>query len=69
LKTSVFTGIYIKVLEPLCKKLEIIDATLKKYGIKIARYCRNDDLKKHFALSSNTIIKYRQKWHPTFYKA
>ena len=49
-----------QLLEPLYSKLEIIDVNLKNDGIKIARHCRNEDLKKLFRLSSNTIIKYRQ---------
>jgi len=55
----VIAGIKIRFAEPLYSKLEIIDAALKKDGIKIAKCYRNGELKKLFGLSSNTI-KYRQ---------
>jgi hypothetical protein len=48
-----------RVLDPLYIKLEKIDAVISSNGLK-PKYYRNEDLKKIFGLSSNTIIKYRQ---------
>jgi len=48
-----------KLLDPLYIKLEKIDAIISSNGLK-PRYYRNEDLKRIFGLSSNTIIKYRQ---------
>jgi len=49
-----------QLIEPLYTKLEVIDSVVKKDGVKIKRYYRNEDLKQLFGLSNNTIIKYRQ---------
>jgi hypothetical protein len=50
-----------QLLDPLYIRLEKIDCKLvgreMKGGI---RYYRNDDLKRMFGLSNNTIVKYRQ---------
>lgn len=49
-----------KMLEPLYGKLEAIDSKIKIQEVKPPlKYYRNDDLKKIFGLSNNTIIKYR----------
>lgn len=48
-----------KLLDPFYIKLEKIDAIISSNGLK-PRYYRNEDLKRIFGLSSNTIIKYRQ---------
>lgn len=48
-----------KLLDPLYIKLEKIDAIISSNELK-PRYYRNEDLKRIFGLSSNTIIKYRQ---------
>ncbi|MCW2120642.1 helix-turn-helix domain-containing protein [Flavobacterium sp. 7A] len=50
-----------KALSPLYLKIDEIDSkidTNKKNNLP--KYYRNEDLKKIFGLSSNTIIKYRQ---------
>lgn len=51
-----------KLLEPIYSRLEKIDSSLNKPEIKPGqtKYYRNQDLKKIFGLSSNTIIKYRE---------
>ena len=51
-----------KLLEPIYSRLDQISATISKKEIKSdqAKYYRNQDLKKIFGLSSNTIIKYRE---------
>jgi hypothetical protein len=50
-----------KLLEPLYVKLETIDSKLKlQQGVAPKKFYRNEDLKKIFGLSNNTIIKYRQ---------
>ncbi len=51
-----------KLLEPIYSRLEKIDTSLSKHEIKLEpkKYYRNQDLKKIFGLSSNTIIKYRE---------
>lgn len=50
-----------QLLDPLHVRLEKIDCKLMgretKHG---TRYYRNEDLKRVFGLSNNTIIKYRQ---------
>ena len=48
-----------KMLEPLYGKLEAIDSKIKIQEVRKLKYYRNDDLKKIFGLSNNTIIKYR----------
>jgi len=47
------------MLEPLYSRIEDIDSKISK-GRNLPKYYRNEDLKKIFGLSSNTIIKYRQ---------
>ncbi|MCV9926322.1 helix-turn-helix domain-containing protein [Flavobacterium sp. LS1R49] len=50
-----------QLLDPLYTRLEKIDAKIKgNYTKDSLRYYRNEDLKKIFGLSNNTIIKYRQ---------
>lgn len=50
-----------KMLDPLYARLENIDCKIESQGLKKSvRYFRNEDLKKIFGLSNNTIIKYRQ---------
>lgn len=50
-----------QLLEPLHVQLEKIDCKIKdKNRTTTIRYFRNEDLKKLFGLSNNTIIKYRQ---------
>lgn len=49
-----------KMLEPLYGKLVAIDSKIKTQEVKPPlKYYRNEDLKKTFGLSNNTIIKYR----------
>jgi hypothetical protein len=48
-----------RLLDPMYKKIEKIDGIISSNGLK-PKYYRNEDLKKIFGLSSNTIIKYRQ---------
>ena len=57
-----FKTVLKKMLEPLYAKLETIDFKLKgQQGVAPKKFYRNEDLKKIFGLSNNTIIKYRQK--------
>ena len=50
-----------QLLDPLYTRLEKIDGKIKADKINESnRYYRNEDLKKLFGLSNNTIIKYRQ---------
>ena len=51
-----------KLLEPIYSRLDNIDTTLgnKQTAQGQTKYYRNQDLKKIFGLSSNTIIKYRE---------
>ncbi|MFV5703007.1 helix-turn-helix domain-containing protein [Flavobacterium sp. XS2P12] len=50
-----------QLLDPLYTRLEKIDGKIRGQDVKTAlRYYRNEDLKKIFGLSNNTIIKYRQ---------
>lgn len=51
-----------KLLEPIYLRLDNIDTTLNKKQVNTGhtKYYRNQDLKKIFGLSSNTIIKYRE---------
>lgn len=51
-----------KLLEPIYSRLDTIDAKLNKKQVDTSqtKYYRNQDLKKIFGLSSNTIIKYRE---------
>lgn len=48
-----------KLLDPLYLKIEKIDSVINSGNLK-TKYYRNEDLKKIFGLSRNTIIKYRQ---------
>ncbi|MDI1305238.1 MAG: helix-turn-helix domain-containing protein [bacterium] len=49
------------LLDPLYIRLEKIDGKIRGYDVKNSlRYYRNEDLKRIFGLSNNTIIKYRQ---------
>lgn len=50
-----------QLMEPVLLKLEVIDSKISKNNnlVKPSFY-RNEDLKKIFGFSSNTIIKYRQ---------
>lgn len=50
-----------QLIEPLLLRLETIDSKIDGQ-VKVIRpvYYRNEDLKKIFRLSNNTIIKYRQ---------
>jgi hypothetical protein len=50
-----------KLLEPLYIKLETIESNIKKeQGKDQSKFYRNEDLKRIFGFSNNTIIKYRQ---------
>ena len=50
-----------KVLLPLYSKLDEIEVKLVSSNKnKFPQYYRNEDLKKVFGFSSNTIVKYRQ---------
>ena len=50
-----------QLLDTLYARLEKIDFKIKGQDLKKSvRYYRNEDLKKIFGLSNNTIIKYRQ---------
>lgn len=59
-KLSIISGVK-QLIEPILLRLESLDS---KIGGKIhdtdSLYYRNEDLKKKFKLSNNTIIKYRQ---------
>ena len=50
------------LLDPINMRLENIETYLNKKEVKSSesKYYRNQDLKKIFGLSSNTIIKYRE---------
>lgn len=50
-----------QLIEPIMIRLETIDSKISGQS-KVTRpvYYRNEDLKKIFGLSNNTIIKYRQ---------
>jgi hypothetical protein len=50
-----------QLIEPVLVRLETIDSKISGQGKGVIPvYYRNEDLKKIFGLSSNTIIKYRQ---------
>jgi len=50
-----------KMIDPVVLKLETIDSKINSRGNDgRPTYYRNEDLKKIFGLSPNTIIKYRQ---------
>lgn len=48
------------VVDPLLIRLEKLDIKIPREKIVNPAYYRNEDLKKMFGLSNNTIIKYRQ---------
>lgn len=49
-----------ELIDPLVVKLERIDSIISHGKVLRPEYYRNEDLKKIFGLSNNTIIKYRQ---------
>jgi hypothetical protein len=53
-----------KLLEPIYSRLEAIETRIKQSyqnsNQPPAKYYRNNDLKRLFGLSNNTIIKYRE---------
>lgn len=50
-----------QLIEPVLERLETIDSKISGQGKGVRPvYYRNEDLKKIFGLSNNTIIKYRQ---------
>lgn len=49
-----------ELIEPLVTRLEAIDSKISQGKTLRPEYYRNEDLKKIFGLSNNTIIKYRQ---------
>lgn len=49
-----------QLLDPLYTRLEKIDGKIRGQEKTALRYYRNEDLKRIFGLSNNTIIKYRQ---------
>lgn len=48
-----------QLIDPVILRLEKIDSKISGENIRPVYY-RNEDLKKIFGLSSNTIVKYRQ---------
>lgn len=49
-----------QLIEPVLLRLETIDSKISQGKVLRPEYYRNEDLKKMFGLSNNTIIKYRQ---------
>ena len=49
-----------QLMEPVLLRLETIDSKISQGKVLRPEYYRNEDLKKMFGLSNNTIIKYRQ---------
>ena len=52
-----------KLLEPVYSRLEAIENRIKQSSQKTnqtVKYYRNNDMKRIFGLSNNTIIKYRE---------
>ena len=49
-----------ELIEPMVTRLEAIDSKISQGKTLRPEYYRNEDLKKMFGLSNNTIIKYRQ---------
>lgn len=50
-----------QLLDPLYTRLEKMDCKIRGENVNDSpQYYRNEDLKKLFGLSNNTIIKYRQ---------
>lgn len=57
------------LLDPLYCTLEKIDLKINLARCRsLPKYYRNEDLKKMFGLSSNTIVKYRQEGQLPFTK-
>lgn len=48
------------LIEPVLARMETIDSKISQGKVLRPEYYRNEDLKKMFGLSNNTIIKYRQ---------
>ncbi|KIO51619.1 MerR family transcriptional regulator [Flavobacterium hibernum] len=49
-----------ELIEPMLARIETIDSKISQGKVLRPEYYRNEDLKKMFGLSNNTIIKYRQ---------
>lgn len=49
-----------ELIEPMLARLETMDSKISQGKVLRPEYYRNEDLKKMFGLSNNTIIKYRQ---------
>ncbi|MFG4001383.1 DNA-binding protein [Flavobacterium aquidurense] len=49
-----------ELIGPVVAKVERIDSKISQGKVLRPEYYRNEDLKKIFGLSNNTIIKYRQ---------
>lgn len=49
-----------ELIEPVSARLEKIDSKISQGKTLRPEYYRNEDLKKMFGLSNNTIVKYRQ---------
>jgi hypothetical protein len=49
-----------QLIEPVLLRLQTIDSKISQGKVLRPEYYRNEDLKKMFGLSNNTIIKYRQ---------
>lgn len=49
-----------QLIETVLLKLQTIDSKISQGKVLRPEYYRNEDLKKMFGLSNNTIIKYRQ---------
>lgn len=49
-----------QLIEPVLLRLETIDLKISQGKVLRLEYYRNEDLKKMFGLSNNTIIKYIQ---------
>lgn len=49
-----------QLIEHVLLRLEAIDSKISQGKVLRPEYYRNEDLKKMFGLSNNTIIKYRQ---------
>jgi len=49
-----------QLMEPILLRLDTIDSKISHGKTLRPEYYRNEDIKKMFGLSNNTIIKYRQ---------
>jgi hypothetical protein len=49
-----------QLIDPLLIRLEKLDSKISRDKMANPTYYRNEDLKRIFGLSNNTIIKYRQ---------